>query len=530
MLSMSSKFKEVTMTNYKEILRMHCAGYSQRVIAKSLQCSRDAVSLCLKRVREREIKLPIPEEVTNAELKEMLLNTQQGVRNPDYLLPDFAKIVKELKRPHVTNGLLWTEYLIQCKSSSLKPYSISQFNALLRDYAQKKNISLRQDHHPGEVLELDWSGSAILLSNRLTDDAIPCHLFTAAFPFSSYFYVEAFADEAIHSWISGIVHALSFFKGVPLILKPDNLKTAVIKADKYEPELNTAMVELANHYNTVVVPARVRAPRDKNVVESAVGYASRHIIAALRNQKFFSINEMNTCIWELMDQLNADEFKKKEGSRLLLFSEQEQPELLPLPLKPFELFERAKATVSRDYHIEFAKAFYSVPPSFVKSEVFVKASVNTVFIFDRKGRRITEHPRCKFKGQRNTLPEHVHDKHADYLMWSGDYFLSKARKIGPETEKTISIVLKSREYEVQSYRSCVGILNLVKKYGPILELACKEANSNGLRSFKAVNTIAKTLKDAAPVTPATPFEISLPDDDLNDLYCIHKQEVPNETF
>src|SRR5690554_6057790 len=165
MLSMPSKFKEVAMTNYKEILRMHCAGYSQRIIAKSLQCSRDAVSLCLKRVKEREITLPIPEDVTNAELRELLLNSQQGVRNPDYLLPDFKNIIKELKRAHVTNGLLWTEYLIQCKSASLKPYSISQFNALLRKYAQKANISLRQDHRPGEVLELDWSGSAILLSN-----------------------------------------------------------------------------------------------------------------------------------------------------------------------------------------------------------------------------------------------------------------------------------------------------------------------------------------------------------------------------
>jgi len=518
------------MTNYKEILRMHCAGYSQRVIAKSLQCSRDAVSLCLKRVKEREIILPIPEDVTNAELKEMLLNTQQGVRNPDYLLPDFKNIIKELKRAHVTNGLLWTEYLIQCKSASLKPYSISQFNALLRNYAQKANISLRQDHRPGEVLELDWSGSAILLSNRLTDDVIPCHLFTAAFPFSNYFYVEAFADETLHSWISGVVHALSFFEGVPLILRPDNLKTAIITSDKYEPELNVAMIELAEYYGTVVVPARVRAPRDKNVVESSVGYASRQIIAALRNQKFFSIDEMNTQVWDRMDQLNSAAFKKKEGSRLLLFKEQERQELLPLPPKPFELFERVKATVGRDYHIEFAKAFYSLPPSFVKSEVFVKASTDTVFIYDKKGHVITEHQRCKFRGQKSTLPEHVHEKHTDYLLWSGDYFLTRARRIGPETEKMISTVLESREYEVQTYRSCVGILNLEKKYGAILEQACKEANSNGLRSYKAVNTIAKTLKDATPERLDPRSEVSLSDETLSTLYCVHKQEVQNETF
>ena len=247
MLNMQFQFKEVSMTNYKEILRMHCAGYSQRVITKSLHCSRDAVSLCLRRVKEREISLPIPEGVTNADLKDLLLNTRQGVRNPDYLFPDFENIIKELKKAHVTNGLVWTEYRMQCKSDSLKPYSISQFNALLSEYAEKSNISLRQDHQPGQVLELDWSGSAILLSNRLTDNVIPCHLFTAAFPFSSYFYVEAFADETLRSWISGIVHALSFFEGVPIILRPDNLKTAIITPDKYEPELNAAMIELGEY-------------------------------------------------------------------------------------------------------------------------------------------------------------------------------------------------------------------------------------------------------------------------------------------
>ncbi len=187
------------MTNYKEILRMYCAGYSQRVIASSLHCSKSTVSRCLERVKKQKLKLPVPENVTNEELKGKLFKTQQRIRNPDHLLPNFEKLVKELKKPHVTKGLLWTEYLLQCKTSFLKPYSISQFNTLLREYTQGQNISIRQNHQPGEVFELDWSRSAILLSNKLTDDVIPCHLFVAAFPFSNYFYVEAFAEEKIHS-------------------------------------------------------------------------------------------------------------------------------------------------------------------------------------------------------------------------------------------------------------------------------------------------------------------------------------------
>lgn len=203
------------MTNYKEILRLYYGGYSQRAIASSLGCSRDAVSLCIERAKEKHLKLPVPENVTNEELGQLLYTSTRGLRNPEYLLPDFEKVVVELKKPHVTNGLLWMEYLFQCKSMGLKPYSVSQFNSLLREYSQRMNISMGQDHHPGEVLELDWSGSSILLSNRVTDETVGCHLLVAAFPFSGYFYAEAFPDERIHSWIAGVVHALTFFDGVP---------------------------------------------------------------------------------------------------------------------------------------------------------------------------------------------------------------------------------------------------------------------------------------------------------------------------
>jgi len=511
------------MTNYKEILRLYCGGYSQRAIAASLGCSRDAVALCINRSKERNIKLPVPETTTNEELCQLLHNSREGIRNPNFLLPNFEKIVEELKKAHMTNGLVWTEYLIQCKSMGLEAYSVSQFNALLREYAQRMNVSLRQDHKPAEVLELDWSGSFILLSNRLTDDTIPCHLFVAALPFSGYFYAEAFSDEKVLAWITGIVNALNFLEGVTLILRPDNCKTATIKADKYEPTLNAAMIELAEHYRTVVIPARVRAPRDKNVVEGMVGYASRQIIAAVRNQKFFSLEEMNMVVWDLMDKLNATDFKKKDGSRELLFKEIEQKELLPLPPKPFQLFGRATATVAPDYHIEYDTGFYSVSPKYIKSEVLVKASSDKVFIY-QKDKLLAEHPRCRFKGQRSTLPEHVHDRHVDYLLWSGDYFRSQAKAIGTATEQIINKVLSSRDYEVQSYRSCLGILRLAKRHGsPCLEKACSEAMSSGLYSYKAINTIAKTLKEAS-VSRMDDQEEPIDDGDaLSVLYCIHDE-------
>ncbi|MFA7371525.1 MAG: IS21 family transposase [Sphaerochaetaceae bacterium] len=512
------------MTNYKEILRMYCGGYSQRAIASSLGCSRDAVSLCIKRVKEKGLSLPISESVTNEELRAKLYERPTTSRDPQYLLPDFNSLNEELQKPHVTKGLLWAEYLVQAKSKSLKGYSISQFNSLFNQWSHQNNPSLSQNHRPGEVLELDWSGSSLLLSNKLTDDTIKCHLFVATFPFSGYFYAQAFSDEKLHSWITATVNALTFFEGVPLILRPDNLKSAIIKTDKYEPTLNVAMVELAEHYKTAVIPARVKSPRDKNVVEGTVGYASRQIIGALRNQKFFSLEDMNNSIWELMDKLNADEFKKKDGSRLLLFKEIEQKELLPLPLKPFELFERRVATVAPDYHIQFAKAFYSVPPKYIKDKVLVKASVQKVFIYDRKSSKlIAQHSRCRFKGQRSTDAKHIHDRHADYLLWSGPYFLSQSRRIGPFTQQMIGKILASREFEVQSYRSCVGVLRIAKRFGATcLEKACESALQNGFYSYKAINTIAKTLKEADEYSQVK-SQNETNEIPINDLYCIHQK-------
>ncbi|PKL21406.1 MAG: hypothetical protein CVV48_08000 [Spirochaetae bacterium HGW-Spirochaetae-4] len=233
---------------------------------------------------------------------------------------------------------------------------------------------------------------------------------------------------------------------------------------------------------------------------------------------------MNGCIWELVDKLNASEFKKKDGSRLLLFSEKEQKELLPLPPKPFELFERCTATVALDYHIEFANAFYSVSPKFIKSQVLVKGSTDKVFIHDkRNGNLIAEHPRCRFRGQRSTLAEHIPERHSDYIMWSADYFLSHARRIGPATEQMVVTIIASREYEVQSYRSCAGILRLVKRFGSsCLEHACLHALESGLHSYKAVSTIAKTLKDTIATSPMADAEGSVADESsLGALYCSH---------
>jgi len=483
------------MTNYKEIIRLHSSGdYSNREIASILRVSRNTIRKCLDRAGELGIPMPVPETMTNEELAAKLFPRTDRVPDSSYLMPDFGLLAEELKKPHVTKKLLWKEYVGSCAGTGLRSYSISQFNALFNEYAASHSISMTRERRPGEVLELDWSGSALELRSSVSDSIIKCHLFVAAFPFSGYFFAEAFADEKVHSWTRGISDSLSFFGGVPVILRPDNCKTATIKADRYEPELNQSMIEISEYYGTVTIPARVRKPKDKNVVESTVGFASRNIIAALRNQIFYSIEEINREISARVEELNAEPFTKKPGSRLELFTLQERQCLLPLPSRPFELFERATAKVAPDFHVQFDKCFYSVHPKHIGETVKIRASLLDVVITDFSGNEIARHRRGMVRGQKTTDPDHVPEMHRELLGWSGDAFRSEAGRVGPKTLELIGSVLSSRQFEVQSFRVCRGILNLRFKYGSeALERAAAEAVSAGIRSYKGVKILAETI-------------------------------------
>ena len=477
------------MTNAKEILRLYLTReYSQREIALAVQVSRNTVRSCIESYILLDLSPHDVEQRSNEQLYQLLFKRKTRDENEScYLQPDFESLVKELDKPHMTKKLLWKEYTQSSNDSDLRPYSISRFNELLEEYAVRKNISLTRERVPGEILELDWSGSSLDLTSPFTDEKVPCHLFVAALPYSGYFYAEAFTDEKIRSWTSGIVNSLNFFGGVPKILKPDNCKTATIKADKYEPELNEAMRELAEYYKTVVLPARVRKPRDKNTVEATVGLVSRNIIAALRNQTFYSISDMNSEILKRVKELNDLEFQKKEGTRFDLFMTMEKSALDPLPPIPFQLFERKTVKVAPDYHIQYDRCFYSVPPKFIGQELIVKASAYEVIILTKSGEEVAKHSRGRFKGQKITNAAHIPLAHQEVLGWTSDQFRNEAKNIGENTLLLIENVLKSRTYEVQSFKSCRGILNLKKKYGKAaLEEVAKQANSKKVISYKGI--------------------------------------------
>jgi len=297
------------------------------------------------------------------------------------------------------------------------------------------------------------------------------------------------------------VRAFTFFGGVPELIVPDNVKSGVTRAHRYEPDLNPTYQEMAAHYGAAVVPARVRKPRDKAKVESAVLLVERWILARLRQQTFFSLAALNTAIHPLLEVLNQRPFKKLPGSRLGLFETLERPALKPLPATPYEYAEWKKARVNIDYHIEVDGHYYSVPYQLVRQQVEVRLTANCVECF-YKGQRVSSHRRSTHKGRHTTLPEHMPKAHQHYLDWTPERLVRWAEKAGPATAQLVATILASRPHPQQGFRSCLGIMRLGKTYGQQrLEAACQRALALDACTYKSLESILKHGFDRHPLTP-----------------------------
>ena len=319
-------------------------------------------------------------------------------------------------------------------------------------------------------------------------------------PDFDYIRKELLQNEKTYKCIKSNVQMFDFFGVVTPMLVSDNCTTAVNheKSDWYTTSLNTTYHEMAEHYNLAIIPARVRKPKDKPNVEGSVGKISTWITAALRNEQFFSLAELNDSIREKLNAYNARKFQKKECSRLSLFLGEEMPLLAPLPATPFELAEWKQATVQFNYHIAVDKMYYSVPYQYIKNKVDVRITDTTVEIFYNHN-RIASHRRLYGRsGQYSTVTEHMPQEHQKYLEWNGDRFRKWADSIGINTSKVVDAILTSGRIEQQSYRSCMGLLKLAEKYSPEkLEQVCAKALSySGKPSYKSIKNLLVATKDA----------------------------------
>lgn len=485
------------MTKYREILRLLSLRLSQRDIASSLKVSRNTVSKVRDRAKELSLSWPLKETLTDADLAQQMFPKDTSIKSTRRM-PNFDYIRKELLRNGVNKKLLWTEYLEECRLNGEVALMYSGFCHYIQQNEQKERATMHIPRKPGQQIEVDWAGDSARIIDPHTGEIIEAWLFIGVLTYSQYAFVEAFINEQQKSWIAAHVHMFEFFGGVTPILVSDNASTATNRkqSDKYEPVLIRSYEEMAQHYNTAIIPARVRAPKDKPNVEGNVGHVSTWITAALRNEQFFSLAELNREIRKRLKMYNEALFQKKEGSRQKLFLEEEKPLLMPLPATRFELAEHRTATVQFNYHIAVDKMYYSVPYQYIKDKVDVRMTDTTIEVF-KDFRRIASHKRLYGRpGQYSTVIEHMPQDHQKYLEWNGDRFRKWAQTIGVNTYRVVDGILASKGVEQQSYRACMGLLKLSEKKGPQkLEDACAKAlRYSNSPSYKSIKNILATDK------------------------------------
>ncbi len=493
--------KRLSMRKIREILRLKYEhGRSNREIGQSCSIGSSTVSDYIKRAKRAGISWPIPEGQSDTDLEQALFSPPTP-RNSSRLIPDFQEVHQELQaRRGVTLDLLWQEY----KERHPDGYQYSWFCHSYRDWSAKLDVVMRQEHRAGDKLFVDYSGQTVDIIDRVTSEVHSAQIFVAVLGASNYTYAEATRSQQIEDWVGSHVRAFSFFGGTTEAIVPDNLKSGVNKACRYEPDLNPTYNDLARHYQTVILPARVRKPRDKAKAEAGVLLVKRWILAKLRKHTFFSLADLNREIQRLLLGLNNKAFKKLPGSRKSRFEELDKPALKALPAAPYQLAYWKKATVHLDYHVEVEGHYYSVPYNLVKKKLEIRYTATTVECFYR-GKRIASHVRNNSRGRHTTVKEHMPVKHQKYLDWTPERFKRWAAKIGTETLCLTETLLVKRSHPQQAYRSLLGILRLGKSYGESrLEAACCRALHIGALSFRSIESILKSGLDQRPLPQVAP--------------------------
>ena len=478
--------ERLTLRKIREILRLRWeCKLSERLVARSCCISHSTVGDYVKRAETAGLKWPLADELSENQLYELLFpRTEQLVPNATPV-PDWDAVHVELHKKGVTLRLLWMEYLEKFPTG----YSYSQFCQLYRDWAKKIKPTMRLNHKAGEKMFVDYAGQKMPVVDPKTGEIREAEIFVAVLGASSYTYTEAHWHQDLPNWTGAHVRAFNYFGGVPEVVVPDNLKAGVSHPSRYDPEINPTYQEMAEYYGVAVVPARVRKPRDKSKVEVGVQNVERWILARLRNQKFFSLFELNKAIRGLLEELNSRQMEHLGKSRKELFELYDQQALKPLPVIPYEFASWKKAKISIDYHVEYDGHYYSVPHHLYPGEVDIRANEKTIEIFQDRG-RVALHPRSQAAGRHSTLAEHMPTEHRFYSEWSAERFVHWAEKIGPMTAKVVQLELASRQFPEQAYRACLGILGFAGKYTPArLESACRYAFPNEIHSYRGIQNI-----------------------------------------
>lgn len=463
-------------TNYQMIARLKRKEVSNRKIAETLGIARNTVNRTVSDIIASGLSMADVEIMSDEEISQHFHHTVPKEREQTYAMPDYEALSKELARPGVSMTLLWEEYYDRCRSSGKAGYQLTQFKKYFRDHLSKAQFTEVIHHKAGEMIEVDWDGTKAHWMDPDTGEIIYGCLFVAVLAFSGYAYAQVCPDMKMASWIDAHNQMYQYFGGVTQILTPDNLKTGVTSHGKDEVILNRTYADMAEHYGTIIIPTRVRRPKDKPLVENTVGKLTTQIIARMRDYQFFSIQEYNAQLRTELDLFNRKQFQKKDGSRYSIFMEYERPLLLPLPEHPYILCEWRKAKVQSNAHISLLKNYYSVPYQYIGKEVQVKLRQDSFDVLS-DGQLLCTHQLIKDHiGAYDTVDAHMPPNSSHYGEWNSTRYLNWAKTKGPNTYQVIFKLFEGVKNEQRYYRAAHAILKLADAYSnDRLEDACQYA-------------------------------------------------------
>ena len=439
----------------------------------------------------------MPDELTDEALEARVFPPPPIIAKDQRPLPDWPALHRELKRPGVTLQLLWEEH----RGRHPQGYGYSRFCELYRAWAKRLSPTMRQTHVAGERLFVDYAGTKLQVFDATTGEVLTAELFVAALGASSYTFAEATWTQTLPDWIGSHTRAYAFLGGVPAMTVSDNLRSGITKACFYEPAVNRSYAEMAAHYDTAIIPARPRKPRDKAKVEAACCWrraGSSPSCAIASSSRLSSLNEaIRTCVADLNNRVS----RHLGASRRALFDGVERSALKPLPAEPYVFAAWKECRVGLDYHVEVEKHYYSVPHALLREKLWARITARTVELFHR-GKRVAAHVRSSSNRRHTTVREHMPSSHRRYADWTPESLKRRAGEIGRSTSALVEIILRERTHPEQGFRSCVGILRFAKTHGiERLEAACARALEIGARSYSSVKSILKNDLDRQRPSP-----------------------------
>jgi transposase len=505
--------KKTDMSKVRKTIVLFHQGRDKSFISRYLQLSRNTVKKYINLYHILNLGIDELTQKSDAELEQLFSsnNTMELSPRLQAVYNFFPYMEKELKRTGVTKQLLWEEY-IEKHPDGLRS---SQFMDRYLKWTKKVNPVMHMEHKAGDKLFIDYAGKKLSLVDKDTGEITEVEFFVSILGASQYTYAEASPSQQKEELIKSVENALNFYGGVPAAIVPDNLKSAVVKSDRFEPTLNETFLDFAEHYQTAVLPARAYKPRDKSLVEGAVRILYQRIYTALRNRVFHSIGDLNKAIWEELAIHNDKKLTGRHISRLQMFIDVEKDILLPLPEQRYQLKYQSLATVGQNGHVQLNKDkhYYSVPYQYIRKKVKLLYTTTTVEIY-HKYNRIAVHKRSLKPYNYTTVTEHLASAHQFMTEWTPQRFINWGASIDELVKAFITRLLEQKQHPEQAYKSCMGVLSFAKKVGnERLIAACKRAIDYDTYNYRIIETILQkgldTVNEPEDNHPQLPFHTNI---------------------